>query len=175
MRSNKMETTKKYKWALAGFILMLVLNILTLTALWMTRPASQPWRGDGEDGRNRQAMHQQMKEVIGLSEDQTKAMGRMRRDHFDEMRTLRRNLEETRRRYLRSSLTDTSPSSIRRDSLMDQLTRQYTLIDQAMAQHIQDMQSVLHEEQRELFQELILDSFMRRPMDNHRGMKGPGR
>jgi Spy/CpxP family protein refolding chaperone len=154
-----METQKKYTWALAGFILMILLNLATLFTIWAHRPDGRNWRGNRDSDRGRSAVHQSMKRELGLTSAQEDSIATMRRRHFKETQSLKNTLENKRRAYLDLAMSNNSDLE-KRDSLLTELTRQYLKVEKSMYRHISEMNSLLNAEQQQKLKKLMNDSFM---------------
>lgn len=156
-----METAKKYKWALGGLAIMILLNALIIITLWVDRPGMHERRAERGPGDRREAVHNYMSRELNLSEDQIEQMARLRREHFDEMRSLRNSLENTRKAYFDLMMDAEGSDDIRKDSLHAQLTQQYITIEESMYAHMAQMKALLDPSQQEKFGDLMKDMFLR--------------
>ena len=166
-----MTIEKKYKWALAGLIIMVLLNAATLITLWTQAPALVDHGEFREGERGRNAIHQYMKKELGLSDAQSDSLTKFRKAHFREMQGLQRNLQQQRRAYFDFVLSEQAGNAQLRDSLLTQLTGQYQEMEETFFSHMKEMKSVLNEEQQRKFGRLMRDSMMRnRRMEGQHGM-----
>jgi Spy/CpxP family protein refolding chaperone len=156
-----MEIQKKYRWAVTGLIIMIVLNLATLITLWMNHPGNADWRQHRMDDRGRTAIHQFMKKELGLSEPQVKSMATLRQAHFKEMDSLRKQLEQSRRAYFDFIMGSEADNTAKRDSLMNQLSNQYIEVEGALYTHMSEMKEILTPDQQQKFKTLMKDTFLK--------------
>ncbi len=159
-----METEKKYKWALTGFIIMIILNVAILFTIWMNYPDGRDWRKGRDIGHERTAPHKFMQKELGLTDIQVDSMAALRKAHFQEMRGLRKELERDRRAYFDFLMSPEAENQQKRDSLVTQLTQRYIHLEQSLYMHMSEMKEVLNREQQQEFKRLMKDSFL----GNHR-------
>jgi Spy/CpxP family protein refolding chaperone len=165
-----METHKKYKWALTGLIIMIILNAATLLTIWLNQPDGRDWRHHKDGDRDRTGIHQFMKKELGLSDTQVESMATMRRTHFQEMKNLRDDLESYRRAYFDFIMSSDTENEQKRDSLLSQLTTQYIEVEDALYIHMSEMKTVLNQEQQQKFKQLMKDTFLH---NDRRGKSNP--
>lgn len=156
-----METEKKYKWALTGFIVMAALNAVILLTLWMNYPDGSSPGMNRDWGRERNSPHKFMQKELGLSDVQVDSMARLRKAHFREMRNLRQELENHRRAYFDFIMSAEAENSQQRDSLLSELTKQYIKIELSLFTHMSEMKGVLSNEQQQAFKRLMKESLLR--------------
>jgi|GEM_PF-1115768 Spy/CpxP family protein refolding chaperone len=156
-----MDTQKKYRWALTGLLIMIALNVATLFTLWMNKPDGPNWRQHRMDEHGRTAVHQFMKNELGLSESQVDSMAALRRQHFREMDALRKELESSRRAYFDFMMGKDADQAPKRDSLMSRLANQYIEVEGALYNHMSEMKTVLNSDQQQKFKVLMKDTFLR--------------
>lgn len=168
-----METQKKYRWAVIGLIIMIALNLAIISTIWMNRPGARDWRQHRMDDRGRGAIHQFMKKELGLSESQMNSITTLRQMHFQEMDSLRSELEQSRRAYFDFIMSGDTDNSATRDSLMSQLANQYVKVEGALYSHMSEMKEVLSADQQREFKALMKDTFLRdRRIGGGRGSGG---
>lgn len=158
-----METAKKYKWALTGFIIMIILNIAVLLTVWMNIPDGRDWRDTHDPGHERPAPHKFMQKELGLTNTQVDSMATLRKTHFQEMRRLRRHLERDRKAYFDFLMSPDADNKQKKDSLVTQLTQRYLDLEQSLYRHMSEMKSILNSEQQQKFKRLMKDSFLGDP------------
>ena len=163
-----MTTESKYKWALTGLIVMVLLNAVTLITLWTNRPDLPDMQMHREGERGRNAVHQFMQKELGLTTAQMDSIDSYRKSHFRKMEMMREELEQARRAYFDFVLGPEADNSQKRDSLLSDMTRQYVEMEEAFYTHMADMKNVLDSEQRQKFKRLMRDTMMR----DHKGKMG---
>lgn len=146
-----MDTSKKYKWALSGLIIMAVLNAVILVSVWMDHNDGRDWHKHRNNDRDNNSSQQFMKNELGLSDEQSETITALRREHFEEIRSIKRELDSTRRSYLNYIFMNEDHDPEMRDSLVSTLTKGYTEIEESLYEHMQDIREVLNEEQSQKF------------------------
>lgn len=150
-----METSKKYKWALSGLIVMIVLNGIILTTLWLDHSDRRGWHKHRDNDRDRNSSEQFMKNELGLNDEQTETITSLRREHYKEVRSIKKELDQTRRYYLNYILMNEDHDPEMRDSLVNALTQGYAEIEESLYVHMQDIREVLNDEQAERFKQFM--------------------
>ncbi|MEX0724401.1 MAG: periplasmic heavy metal sensor [Gracilimonas sp.] len=167
-----MDIEKKYRWALTGLIVMILLNAATLITIWVNQPDNdrRSHRGSGHD---RDSIQEYMKEKIGLTDEQAEAITEMRRGHYREIRTFRDSLEQNRRVYFEFIMSEEADNEQKRDSLRNLLTEQYENIEGLLYNHMTEVKELLNEEQQDKFEELMLNMYFKdRNEDRQENNKG---
>jgi Spy/CpxP family protein refolding chaperone len=142
-----MDDKKKYRWALAGFLVMLFLNIAVIAGIWMFRPGSQFM---GREGAGQFRMQHFIERELNLSEDQKQAFRELRRDHFKETQNISRDI-----RMYRSALFDQlqegDGNTQKADSLTQALGKAQEAMEKAIYEHFAELRSICDEKQKEKF------------------------
>lgn len=154
----KIET--KFKWALTGFLVMVLLNAALLTTIWIKKSGNRDGRSFRDSDRNPNVIHRYMQRELQLSDDQTDSLSALRKSHFEEMRELRKGLNEDRRAYFNFIMSDEAANDQKRDSILTELSDQYNLIENMFYTHMTDMKEILNNDQQERFEQLMRETFM---------------
>lgn len=160
-----MDYERKYKWAIAGLIVMVLLNAITLGSLWLNEPD-----GESRADRNRPErdhMQQFMKKELNLTDAQTDSIRVLRRQQLQEAGDHMQQLSQTRGRYF-DAVMDNGTTAItpkQKEALTDSLSHQYLLLEQMLYRHITEVGRILTDEQRPKYEQLMKDTFIHR----HRG------
>lgn len=155
LNKNNMELTKKYTWALSGLVVMVVLNAIILVFVWMGQNDGRDWHKNRDSDRDRNSSQQFMKNELGLSDEQSEKIDALRREHFGEIRSIKRELDNTRRSYLNYVLINEEHDPEMRDSLVRSLTQGYAEIEESLYVHMQDIREILNDDQAERFKEFM--------------------
>ena len=166
-----MTIEKKYKWALTGFVVMLVLNLATLTTIWIGGTDTPDWDRQADGERGRTAVHKFMQKELGLSESQVESIAEMRKSHFREVRELRSKLEAQRHAYFEFIMGPDSGNLQKRDSILTELKERFAEIDNAFYVHMTEMKTVLNAEQQQKFKQLMKESMLHDHRGNGRRMQ----
>lgn len=156
-----MDIEKKYRWSLTGFIIMIVLNLGILITLWMNIPDANRTSDRGNRLQDSRAMHKYFQERLNLTDAQLDTVSTLRRSHYRDMRENRRQLDEKRKAYVEFIMNSKAGDAGRRDSLMKQLTLQYTQMEREMYSHMREMRGVLNEDQQQVFGDMMKRAFVR--------------
>lgn len=166
-----MDYSKKYRWALTGFIILLILNIGTLATIWLTpRPPfiMQAIGGHGGVdsggieigiGRSRGLSIRAgnfMATQLNLSADQAQKFEKLRREHLKKVRPLLAEIAEQRRSYFSSlGQQDSLLTPEKMDSIAQRIGRAHARIEKANYQHFIEMRDLLGEDQKEQFRKFL--------------------
>ncbi|WP_421775433.1 Spy/CpxP family protein refolding chaperone [Gracilimonas sp.] len=167
----KIET--KFKWALTGFLVMVLLNAALLTTIWVKKSGNRDGRSFRDNDRNPNVIHRYMQRELQLTDVQTDSLSALRKSHFQEMRELRKELNEDRRSYFNFIMGDEADNDQKRDSILTELTNRYNLIENMFYTHMTDMKEILNSEQQERFEQLMRETFLHDRKDG--SMKMPNR
>lgn len=160
----KIET--KLKWVLTGFLVMVLLNAALLTTIWIKKSGNRDGRSFRDNDRNPNVIHRYMQRELQLTDAQTDSMSALRKSHFEEMRKLRKELNEDRRAYFNFIMGDEANNEQKRDSLLTELTNRYNLIENMFYTHMTDMKEILNNDQQEQFEQLMRETFVDRDGKN---------
>jgi hypothetical protein len=160
LKKINMDIGKKYRWALTGLIIMIVLNAVTLFTIWINQ-SDHDRRNYRSSDHDRGSMQEYMKEKIGLNDDQAESITDMRRGHYREIRTFRDSLEKNRRVYFEFIMSEEADNEQKRDSLRNLLTEQYENIEGLLYNHMTEVKELLNEEQQDKFEKLMLNMYFK--------------
>lgn len=154
-----MTYEKKYKWTLAGLIVMIALNAITLIVIWSNSPESNEWSEQEigkEEFRDRGYARNYMQDRLGLNRSQADSISSIRRNHFREMRVMREELESLRRSYF-DSLMQGSVDEAALESMAQEMAGKSAAIEQSMSEHMIELNKYLNVEQRREFGRMMQD------------------
>lgn len=170
-----MEYAKKYRWALVGFIILLVVNIGTLATIWMMRPPQQlPAFANGEGQPRR--VQRFLERELNLNQQQRSEIRQLRQQHLSRMRSVREEIHRSRDAYLKLLQNSDSPTNKKRvDSLATLIGRAHAQLERANYEHFTQMRALLNSDQRARF-DTLLEQSLRGPQRRGRTeglMNGP--
>ncbi|SMO78686.1 Spy/CpxP family protein refolding chaperone [Gracilimonas mengyeensis] len=154
-----MEYQQKYRWAVTGLVVMILLNAITLGAIWFDRP-DQILQEDVERPP-RDHMQQFMKKELNLTDAQADTIRTIRGRHFREVRQLMGDLGETRNEYFEAMTNSGQGNSDIKDSLSNELTSRYLQVERMLYRHISEVGNVLDDDQKPRYKELMKETFIR--------------
>lgn len=162
-----MNIEKKYRWALTGLIIMILLNAATLITIWLNHPDGKDWRKHRNYERERGSIQEYMKKELGLTDQQAETIVELRRDHYREIRSFRDSLEQNRRAYFKFVMSEDAEDQAKRDSVLTLLTNQYENIEGLLYSHMTEVKELLDEEQQNKFEKLMLNTFFKDHNERH--------
>lgn len=168
-----MEYAKKYRWALIGFIILLVLNIATLATIWIIRPPTR-LAGFGEQEQPRR-VQRFLERELDLSRQQRESFRQLRENHMRETRSLVSELLDSRRAYY--ELLNRPDSAIGvsvKDSLVRRIGSAHARLEESTYNHFQEVRRILDEEQRRQFDSIIEQTIERRSRNRRQPGRGRG-
>lgn len=154
-----MNIEKKYRWALTGLIIMILINAVTLVSVWVYHPDGNDWRKYRNNDKERGSIQQYMKDQLGLTDEQADTIVKLRKDHYQEIRSFRDSLEKGRRAYIDFIMSEEARDQSKRDSILTILTDQYENIEGSLYNHMIEINDLLDREQQVRFQEMILNTY----------------
>jgi len=166
-----MEYSKKYRWALIGFIIMVLLNIGTLVTIWMIQPPRLGGVVFGEEQPRR--VQRFLQRELSLTPEQLDAFQRLRREHMRETQSIITGLQETRSAYFELlNRPDSAVSTTARDSLEQRIGRAHARLEASTYRHFRELRDILDEEQRQRFNRVIDQTMQRRSRGRNRRQPG---
>lgn len=173
MMKNNMEVQKKYRWALTGLIIMILINAATLISIWLYHPDGKDWRSHRNSGHDRGSIQEYMKDQLGLTDEQAEEITGLRRGHYREIRSFRDSLDQNRRAYFEFVMSPEADDQAKRDSLLSLLTEQYENIEGLLYNHMTEVKDILNDDQLDKFEEMMLNNFFKdRKESNRNSHKG---
>jgi Spy/CpxP family protein refolding chaperone len=168
-----MNVETKFKWALTGFLVMVLLNVSLLATIWINRAGAHEGKNIRDNDRNPSIVNRYMQRELQLTAAQADSLSALRTSHFEDMRALRSELDERRRAYFDFIMSEEADNTQKRDSILTELTEQYSLIENMFYTHMAEIKGLLNSDQQEGFERLMRETFLR----NRRGgnMKMPRR
>lgn len=171
-----MEYIKKYKWALGGFVVMVLLNIGLLVTIWMILPPPQ-LPGTGIDSDARPRVQRFLQRELNLDQQQRQQMRDLRQQHLKEMQPLMQQIREHRMQALQLVSSTGQPLYHQKmDSLAAQIGRLHSEIERHNYRHFQQIRTQLNEAQQKRF-DTVIKQTLTRPHRMRRGSsrgRGPG-
>jgi Spy/CpxP family protein refolding chaperone len=154
-------------WIIA---ILVLLNVLTLSTLWITY-VRNPFRSFREETTHRRQGLKILERELNLSPEQIKVFDDIRRHHFEKMESLQKEIFSIRRELM-DELDKTVPDSERIRLLTIRIGEKETLRERYIFEHFMQMKSACTPQQQEKFRHL-LRGLMAPPQD--RPMPGPRR
>ena len=142
-------------------LLLIVMNIVSLSALWIgyTKGPGKG-RGDGPGGKF-------LEERLGMTTAQTRQLRDIREGHFPKMRSLTEDFQQKRKRLHSTLRTGNNNSQL--DELAAEVGKAQAKIEREIYDHFSQIRAICTEEQKEIFDKIMIDVLQR---GDRRG--GPG-
>lgn len=156
-----MDIQKKYRWALTGLIIMILLNAATLVTIWINQPDGKDWRKHRDQEHKSDSIQEYMKEELGITDQQAENIIEVRREHYREIRMFRDSLEQHRRAYFKFIMSEDAEDQAKRDSVLNLLTDQYENIEGLLYSHMTEINKLLNDEQKSRFEEMMLRTYFK--------------
>lgn len=160
-----MDYKNKYRWAMAGFMVMLFLNLAVIAGIWIFRPGGH-FLGRERAGQIR--MQHFIERELNLSEEQIKAFRELRRDHFRETRNINRDIRKYRS-SLFALLENEQKDMSKADSLSNVLGEAQQALEKAIYEHFAELRGICNEQQKEKFDRITQKVMLRLDPSRERG------
>lgn len=167
-----MELAKKYRWAKIGFIIMVLLNVITLVTIWVIRPPFRfrhPMEG-------RQRVQNFLERELDLTARQRQTFSELRRQHFQKNQEILNDIHQLRSRYFDLlEKPDSTASQAEIDSIASRIGQLQAQMEENMFDHLQKMRKLLSYEQQKKFARVIEQALHRRNRNGPGNQGEPGR
>jgi len=148
---------KRYLWI--TIIILLIMNTAALTLLWLGRPEAKDLHSRL---KNPAEEHKRLKlllnKELGFDKKQVAQYLRMRRDHQDQMRLLRREIREIKRQMFDEVLGD-DPQTELSDSLLALAQEKQVQIEKQTFIHFLDLKKLCKPDQQDNLKILMHEIF----------------
>lgn len=166
-----MDYFTKNKMLFWCVIVLVVLNAVTLTSVWIKRPPLGP--PTGPDGRP--DGHKIMEERLGLSLEQGEEFERIRDEHFMRTRRLQDDTHKVRLDLL-DEMFALEPDETRIEELFGELGDNQNQFERNLYQHFQELKNACDQQQAEELKFMLRDLIESTRPGGPRGHPpGPGR
>ena len=159
----------KQRILIIAVVVLVVLNVATLSFLWMSKYDKHQHRTK----KKKPHVEQYLTRQLDLSPEQADAFKLAREVHFEQTHELQRSLHDDRKK-LTELLSDTDTS--RQNELLSSIADQNTQIEKLNFQHLQNLRRICTDEQKSKFDSVIFKVIdkgagMRRKMKTHKRHK----
>lgn len=155
---------KTYVWLI---ILLLVVNLTTLTLLWLGRPGPPPFNNNDLPNTNKF-----LKNDLGLNDEQEKMFTQIRKAHFDSTGALNGELWLKRRLIQEEAFKDNPDTQIV-NMLSNEIGNLQKVNEKFIFNHFLELKKVLNKEQLEKFKTIISKKEKKRPQPFDGERHGP--
>ena len=160
-----MDYFTKNKMLFWCVIILVILNVVTLSSFWMGKsgPAMQKRPGGQRDGQKI------MTEKLQLSDQQAQEFEQIRNEHFMRTRRLQDDMHKIRLDMLDETF-ELEPDDLQIEKLLSELGEMQNQFEKNLFQHFQELKDACNEQQREQLQLML-----RNLIDSTRPGKSRGR
>ncbi len=147
-----MDYFTKNKMLFWCVIVLVIVNIITLTTFWMQKPHTPPVhkQGSKQDG---QAL---MAQRLGLTDEQAGQIAEIRADHFSRTKPLQDEMHQIRLELLDEIFAD-QPDPERINELLETLKNQLGEFEANLCDHFQQLKDVCTQEQVDELKTMLRD------------------
>lgn len=156
-----MDIFKKYRWMTAGFVTMLLLNLVLVATVWFTYLRPRP-AGPEFQMRTQQWLASELE----FSAEQRRQLGELQHQHMQAMHQHMNQIQEYRRQLFLARQQEDAP---RNDSLTARIGRMQAEMEQSLSHHFQQIREICTPEQRQRFDEVLQQVLQR--TDRQQGMQ----
>lgn len=155
---GSLKKNKRLGWVV---LLLIVMNIVSLSALWIGHTKGPgKGRGDGPGGKF-------LEERLELTRAQITQLRDIREGHFPKMMSLTNDFQEKRKRFHGTLSTGANDSQL--DELAAEVGKAQAKIEREIYDHFSQIRAICTEEQKAIFDKIMIDVLQK---GDRRG--GPG-
>ncbi|GAB4376953.1 MAG: hypothetical protein Kow0042_23920 [Calditrichia bacterium] len=167
-----MNVFKQNRYLWITITVLVVINLVTLSLLWMGRPVG-PKQGHGPlpPNQDRQRIRQLLQEQLSFTDEQIERYLALRQEHRQETRRLDAEIRELKRKMFDRVLEEQAPPAIS-DSLLNLVLAKQAELEKVTFQHFLDLKNLCGPEQREKLKLLMHEAL--RPEAPPRMPEGKG-
>ena len=174
-----MDFFSKHKYTTITIIVLVLLNLFTLSAILIRefREPEPPFVPPREAVRADRVMFFLQRE-LDLTEEQAKQFIQLRRDHFDEVQNIQKDIQDIKKKMM-DELFAGQPDGQKLEALARQIGEMEGQREMLVNRHFMDLKAVCRPEQREKLQHLLHRVMQREQRLERRhermGRRGPER
>lgn len=154
-----------------GIVLVLVLlNVVTLTFLWTRHaPAMPPFKKGNNRGQEVPGPERYIVKRLGLDEAQARKFADARRAHFERIQPLEQAMQKIRESVFRKSMDGTPPAEVNAE--LDSIAHLHKKLDSLTYVHFEALRSYCSDEQATKLKRVIRN-MINQPPRQRAGRKG---
>lgn len=145
-----MDVFKQKRNLVITIVILVILNIITLSLLWIGRPQPNKYRPMG----NNNHIQKLLKEELGFSDEQTKHFLEIRENHIKNTKQLNEATKRIKKQMFDLALDETDQQSVS-DSLLNLTLEKQKRLEKAMFQHFIDIKNLCNPEQKVKLKKLM--------------------
>ncbi len=154
-----MDVFKQKKYLQWTVVLLVILNLLTLTVLWLGRPKHPgPGRSSLPPGEEVHRIKQLLKDQLGFNDTQVEKYLQLRQVHREQLERLDAEIRELKRKMFDQVLKEQTPQTIS-DSLLSQVLAKQAALEKLTFQHFLALKDLCGPGQKEKLRLLMREAF----------------
>lgn len=166
-----MERINQNRFAKWIIIVLLAVNILTVSIIWMQSMQ------DGERISSKSLPPQRtvelMQKTIGLTDEQAEQFTIMREEHFAKRRTIETQIASLNRQVFEEMFNEKN-DTVKINSLLSQAAEKLARIEQLQVEHFTQLAGICNKEQKEKLKTLLINTIDHPgPMERHENPPPP--
>lgn len=166
-----MDVFKQNRYLQWTIVFLIVLNLATLTVLWLGRPKQPaPGRGAFPAEQGEQRIKQLLKDQLGFDDAQVERYLQLRQEHREQVERLNEEIRELKRQMFDQVLAEQAPKAIS-DSLLNLVLAKQAELERVTFKHFLALKDLCGPGQKEKLRLLMNEAF--RPKMSPQP-KGPG-
>lgn len=135
-------------------VILVVLNIMTITALWISRIRKPAFDVPYEQSYRRPPLKDFIQREISLSEDQLYQLNQIRRAHYEESREIMDEIQLKRKQMFDLLFSDNS-DTVNIDKYVSEIGKLHEKLETSMIYKINELKSICTVEQQEKLQQVL--------------------
>lgn len=139
----------KQKILIIAVVVLVILNVTTLSLLWFSKPGRQHHRSR----RKQPDVDHFLKRKLDLSNEQAEIFKSIREEHFESTHDIQHSLREDRQQLSRIL---SSEDTALQNELMRKISNKNAAVERLNFRHLQNLKTVCNEEQKVKFDSVIL-------------------
>ena len=164
-----MDIFKQKRYLGMIIILLVVLNLGTITMLWLGKPSARPPFANRKNPvMEKNRIQHILKDELGFDHDQAEKFLQLRHEQMETVRKLNQQIQETKRQMFDEVLKD-NPRPTLSDSLLKITQDKQAQIERQTYNYFLDIKKLCNPEQSKKLQILMHDIFIPHPPVNEPG------
>jgi len=163
-----MDIFKQKRNLVITIVILVALNIITISLLWIGRPQRIENRRGGGQMRNKAHIQKLLKEELGFSKEQASQFLTIREKHIKNTRQINEEMRRIKRQMFDLAIEESNHQSFS-DSLLNVTLEKQTQLEKAMFHYVIDIKELCNSEQKVKLKELMHKLFAPPPPPKQKG------
>lgn len=150
-----MDMFSKQKFTSVVIVLLIVLNLATISTLWLKDKNPPPPPGENQPNRG---VEQLLSKELKLTEKQKTEFTKLRESHFKATRSITKEIHELKKEMM-DQLNEVEFDPIAVEMLANEIGEKQAKIEEEIFNHFVDLLSVCNDDQKKKFRTLLSNFF----------------